>query len=82
MCCGQTDGRTEGQRQNSIPPQHSLRGYKKNWHLDGRTAPRTAAMDTFRRGSGGTSLGEWEHNNKNKNWHNFCHPFILERLTK
>ena len=31
--------------------------------LDGRTAPRTVAMDTFRRGSGGTSLGEWEHNN-------------------
>ena len=32
--------------------------------LDGRTAPRTAAMDTFRWGSGGTSLGEWEHNNR------------------
>ena len=32
-------------------------------HLDGHTAPRTAAMDTFRWGSGGTSLGEWEHNN-------------------
>ena len=31
--------------------------------MDGRTAPRTAAMDTFRRGSGGTSLGEWENNN-------------------
>ena len=32
--------------------------------LDGRTAPRAAAMDTFRWGSGvgGTSLGEWEHN--------------------
>ena len=30
--------------------------------LDGRTAPRTAAMDTFRWGSGGTSLGKWEHN--------------------
>ena len=25
--------------------------------------PRTAAMDTFRWDSGGTSLGEWEHNN-------------------
>ena len=34
-----------------------------NVSLDGRTAPRTAAMDTFRRGSGGMSLGEWEHNN-------------------
>ena len=34
--------------------------------MDGRTAPRTVAMDTFRWGSGGTSLGEWEHNN-NKN---------------
>ena len=36
--------------------------------MDGRTAPRTAAMDTFRWGSGGwggTSLGEWEHNNNN-----------------
>ena len=32
-------------------------------HLDGRTAPRTAAMDTFPWGSGGASLGEWEHNN-------------------
>ena len=32
--------------------------------LDRRTAPRTAAMDTFRWGSGGTSLGEWKHNNK------------------
>ena len=31
--------------------------------MDGRTAPRTTAMDTFRWGSGGTSLGEWEHNN-------------------
>ena len=31
----------------------------------GRTAPRIAAMDTFRWGSGGTSLGEWEHNNNN-----------------
>ena len=31
--------------------------------MDGRTAPRIAAMDTFRWGSGGTSLGEWEHNN-------------------
>ena len=31
--------------------------------LDGRTAPRTAAMDMFRWGSGGgTSLEEWEHN--------------------
>ena len=33
--------------------------------LDGRTAPRTVAMDTFRWDSGGTSLGEWEHNNNN-----------------
>ena len=33
--------------------------------MDGRTAPRTAAMDTFRWGLGGTSLGEWEHNNNN-----------------
>ena len=41
--------------------------------LDGRTAPRTGAMDTFRSGSGGggggggggraTSLREWKHNN-------------------
>ena len=31
--------------------------------LDGRMAPRTVAMDTFRWGSGGTLLGEWEHNN-------------------
>ena len=37
--------------------------HKTNFSLDGRTAPRTAAMDTFRCGSGGTSLGEWEHNN-------------------
>ena len=35
--------------------------------LDGRTAPRNAAMDTFRGGSGGTSLGEWEHNNNSSN---------------
>ena len=35
--------------------------------LDGRTAPRTAAMDTFHWGSKGTSLGEWEHN-KNNNY--------------
>ena len=34
--------------------------------MDGRMAPRTVAMDTFRWGSGGTSFGEWEHNN-NKN---------------
>ena len=33
--------------------------------LGGRTAPRTAAMDTLRwgGGAGGTTLGEWEHNN-------------------
>ena len=31
--------------------------------MDGRTAPRSAAMDTFRWGTGGTSLREWEHNN-------------------
>ena len=34
--------------------------------LDGRTAPRTAAMDTsveVRGCGGGASLGEWEHNN-------------------
>ena len=35
--------------------------------MDGRTAPGTAAMDTFRWGSGGTSLGEWEHNNNDIN---------------
>ena len=37
--------------------------------LDGRTAPRTSAMDTFRLGSGGgggTSLGECEHNNNSE----------------
>ena len=27
---------------------------------------RSAAMDTFRWGTGGTSLGEWEHNNNHK----------------
>ena len=37
--------------------------------MDGRTAPHTAAMDMFRWGSGGTSLGEWEHNNNNNCWH-------------
>ena len=42
--------------------------------MDGRTAPCTAAMDTFRWGSGqgggGMPLGEWEHNNNNeKYWH-------------
>ena len=31
--------------------------------MGGRTAPRSAAMDTFRWGTGGTSIGEWEHNN-------------------
>ena len=35
--------------------------------MDGRTAPRTAAMDTFRWGSRVTSLGEREHNNNNNN---------------
>ena len=34
--------------------------------MDGRTAPRSAAMDTFRWGSGGTSLGEWEHTHTQK----------------
>ena len=29
MCCGRMDRRTEGQRQNSITPKHSLRGYNK-----------------------------------------------------
>ena len=43
-----------------------IKGWSDNGlaQLDGRTAPRTAAMDTFRWGSGVTSLGEWEHNNK------------------
>ena len=36
--------------------------------LDGRTAPRTAAMDTLRLGSEGTSSGEWEHNNNYSEW--------------
>ena len=35
---------------------------------DGRTAPRSAAMDTFRWGTGGTSLRESEHNNNNNNY--------------
>ena len=26
MCCGQKDGRTEGQRQNSIPPKTQFAG--------------------------------------------------------
>ena len=26
MCCGRNDGRTEGQRQNSIPPQTQFAG--------------------------------------------------------
>ena len=30
---------------------------KREYYLDGRTAPRTAAMDTFRCGSGGGGGG-------------------------
>ena len=43
-----------------LPPWHFI--WIKLYQMDGRTAPRSAAMDTFRWGTGGTSLREWEHN--------------------
>ena len=53
--------------------------------MDGRTAPRAAAIDTFRWSLGETSLGEWEQNNNSKDFtkelktakdHSYINSFI------
>ena len=53
------------------------------FRMDARTAPRTAAMDTFRWGSGwgGASLWEREHNNNNGLFRNFSFPYHVSYLS-
>ena len=60
----QASGRTD---MSSACMQRLIDSSIADTFLEGRMAPRTAAMDPIRsaevRGGGGTSLGEWEHNN-------------------